>query len=95
MTRQLSIYDDPSVQKKALDIIQETKMPVSIDFVAFQCHISWVTARALLSQLVAEGRLRMAKTTKGWIFFINQEGMALGALPTPNSLQEPPGGSNG
>jgi len=62
------------VQRKALEIIAECSVPVSIDFVAFHCKISWGTARALLMSLVADRKLNAQRTTKGWIFFVGEEG---------------------
>jgi len=59
------------VQRKALEIIAKCSVPVSIDYVAFHCQISWGTARALLMNLAADGQLKAQRITKGWIFFID------------------------
>jgi hypothetical protein len=49
------------------------KNPVSIDFVAFNLNLSWVTARALLFTLALEGKLKCMKTSKSWIFWLEKE----------------------
>ena len=59
------------MQRKALEIIAKCSVPVSIDFVAFHCQISWGTARALLMNLAADGKLKAQRITKGWIFFVD------------------------
>jgi hypothetical protein len=46
------------------------KNPVSIDFVAFNLNLSWVTARALLFTLALEGKLKCMKTSKSWVFWL-------------------------
>lgn len=53
---------------KALEIIEKTGKPVSIEYVAYNLGISWHVARALLLELVARGKLKMLDTTKSYIF---------------------------
>jgi len=53
---------------KALEIIEKTDKPVSIEYVAYNLGISWHVARALLLELVARGKLKMLDTTKSYIF---------------------------
>ena len=53
---------------RALEVVEKAGKPVSIDYVAYHLGISWHTARALLLELVARGKLRMIDTTKSYIF---------------------------
>ncbi len=61
--------DTPEVEKHALRVVQDAKMPVSIDYVAQNIGFAWHQTRSLLFRLVAEGKLGMQNTTKSWIFF--------------------------
>ena len=53
---------------KALEIVEKTGKPVSIDYVAYHLGVSWHVARALLLELVARGKLKMIDTTRGILF---------------------------
>jgi len=60
-------------EKKLVLLLKTVKNPVSIDFVAFNLRLSWVTARALLFTLALEGKLKCMKTSKSWIFWLEKE----------------------
>jgi hypothetical protein len=60
-------------EKKLVLLLKTVKNPVSIDFVAFNLNLSWVTARALLFTLALEGKLKCMKTSKSWIFWLEKE----------------------
>ena len=60
-------------EKKRVLLLKTVKNPVSIDFVAFNLNLSWVTARALLFTLALEGKLKCMKTSKSWIFWLEKE----------------------
>jgi len=53
---------------RALEIVEKAGKPVSIDYVAYHLGVSWHSARALLLELVAMGKLKMIDTTKSYIF---------------------------
>lgn len=53
---------------RLLKLLEEAQRPVSVDYVAYNLGISWVTAKALLLELVLEGKIEGIKTTKSWIF---------------------------
>lgn len=53
---------------KTMEIVESAGKPVSIDYVAYHLGISWHSARALLLELVAKGKLRMIDTTKSYVF---------------------------
>jgi len=63
-------FGNPSVQSNIVDLLRETDMPVSVDFVAHNLNIGWGTARAMLLNLAIQGRIKMEKTTKSLIFSI-------------------------
>jgi len=63
-------FDNPSTQNDVVHLLYETKMPVSVEFVAQKLGIGWGTARAILLSLAVQGRVKMEKTTKSLIFSI-------------------------
>ncbi|GEM_PF-2245382 len=70
MPRLRSLVKDINLEMKVIEVIRKAGKPVSIDYVAYHCGISWATARAILFRLVAEGKIKAMDTTKSWIFFI-------------------------
>jgi len=60
-------------EEKLLQLLKSVKEPVSIDFVAFNLKLSWVTARALLFALALEGKLKYMKTSKSWVFWLMEK----------------------
>ena len=55
-----------------LRVLGEASQPLSIDAVRWRAGIkSWDSARALLFELVIDGRIRGIKTSKGWVFWLN------------------------
>jgi hypothetical protein len=57
-----------SKKKKILDIVSKGSQPVSIDAVAHMAHVHWLTAKAILMELVAERKITGFKTSKSWVF---------------------------
>jgi predicted transcriptional regulator len=53
---------------RALEIVEKSDKPVSIDYVAYHLGVSWHVARALLLELAAQGRVKMIDTTKSYVF---------------------------
>jgi predicted transcriptional regulator len=53
---------------KVLEIVEKAGKPVSIDYVAYHLGVSWHTARALLLELTAQGKLKAIDTTKSYVF---------------------------
>ena len=66
-------FGNPDIQNNVMSLLQETKMPVSIEFVAQKLSIGWGTARAILLNLAIQGKIRMQKTTKSLIFSIEKK----------------------
>lgn len=64
-------FGNPNVQNNVIDLLNKTKMPVSVEFVAYNLGLGWGTARAILLNLAIQGRVKMEKTTKSLIFSIN------------------------
>jgi hypothetical protein len=55
-----------------LKVIQDARMPVSVEYVAANLGLNWATTRTLLLELSLGGYLRATKTTKSWIFTLNE-----------------------
>jgi DNA-binding IclR family transcriptional regulator len=59
-------------ETQLLELLQKTSMPVSIEYVARRLNVGWGTARAMLLELLVEGKIAGQKTTKSWIFWIEK-----------------------
>lgn len=66
-------FGNPDIQNHVVDLLTETDMPVSVEFVAQNLSIGWGTARAILLNLAIQGRVAMEKTTKSLIFWIEKK----------------------
>ena len=71
----MRLVGSPEVEAKALELIREAGMPVSIDYVARSLGVSWQTARTILLYLVIKGKLKMIDTTKGPVFILRKESL--------------------
>jgi len=65
-------FGNADVQNSVLNLLRKTNMPVDVEFVAQKLGIGWGTARAILLNLVVEGKVYMEKTTKSFIFSLNE-----------------------
>lgn len=55
-------------EKRTLALMETSKMPVSIGYVAYNLKISWQTARSLLLKMSLTGKIKVLETTKGFLF---------------------------
>ena len=60
-------------ESKALALINEAKIPVSVDYIARQLDTAWDTSRSILLGLAAEGRIKALRTMHGWVFSRREE----------------------
>ena len=58
------------VQSQLLKLLKKTSMSVSIEYVARHLNMGWGTARAMLLELVGNGKVAGQKTMKSWIFWM-------------------------
>ena len=56
------------LEKQTLKLVNAAHLPVTVDYVATQCHVAWDTARALLLGLACQKKITATKTMKSWIF---------------------------
>jgi hypothetical protein len=54
--------------KRALTVLEDAKMPVSIGYVAYNIKVTWQTARSLLLKMSLIGKIAAIETTKGYLF---------------------------
>jgi predicted ArsR family transcriptional regulator len=80
-------FGNPDLQNHVLDLIRETKMPVSVDFVANKLNLGWGTARAILLNLSIQGLVHMQKTTKSLIFSLKEEDAKTVQVTKPWAIQ--------
>jgi hypothetical protein len=64
-------FGNADIQNSIINLMRETGIPVDVEFVAQKLAIGWGTARAILLNLVVEGKVHMEKTTKSFIFLLN------------------------
>jgi hypothetical protein len=65
---QTAKINDTGLRQRVIRVVNQTKQPVSIDFVATTCNMNWGTARAILFELSLNREISATKTTKSWIF---------------------------
>lgn len=66
-------FNNPEVEKQILDLLEETLIPCSVDYVAQHFDLAWGTARAILLDLAVRGKIKTQKTTKSLIFWIEKK----------------------
>lgn len=66
----------PSHHQKIVEVLAEAKMPMDVENVRLQTGLkNWESTKSILLELVIQGRIAGQKTTKGWIFWLNNAGM--------------------
>lgn len=65
-------FNDKDLESQIVKLLEETPIPASIDFVAQHFNLAWGTARAILLNLVIDGRVQTQKTTKSLIFWVKK-----------------------
>jgi len=61
-------------KKKVLHVLRNSSMPMDIENVRVKAGIkSWVTSKSVLLELLCEGKISGQKTTKSWIFWVDQQ----------------------
>jgi len=66
-------FNNKKVEDKIIELLKETSIPCSVDYVAQHFNIGWGTARAILLDLVIRGKVKTQKTTKSLIFWVEKE----------------------
>jgi len=60
-------------KQRILKALQENStQPLSVDAIAHITDLHWLTAKALLLELMAEGKIVGMKTSKAWVFGLPQ-----------------------
>jgi hypothetical protein len=75
-----------NLEKQALTLIAEARIPVTVDFIAHNLKVSWDTARSILLGLAIQERLKATKTMKSWIFEAIEENKAERSLTISPTL---------
>jgi hypothetical protein len=61
---------DATLRDKFVDVLKRSKKGCDINYMSDETDVSWPTARAILLELLLEGRVAGTKTTRGWLFFM-------------------------
>jgi hypothetical protein len=61
------------IGKRVLQTVGEALMPVSIEYIAQRVNVGWGTALRYALELLADGKINGVKTTKSWVFWIEQK----------------------
>lgn len=67
-------FNNPELEEQIVDLLEETSIPCSIDYVAHNFNLAWGTARAILLDLAVRGKVKTQKTTKSLIFWVEHKG---------------------
>lgn len=62
------------IEKKIYEVIRRAVVPVNIQYVAKFSGLYWGTARVVLLDMVAKGKICMQETTKTPIFWVSEKG---------------------
>jgi hypothetical protein len=65
----LQKWNNPELEALVMDLIGETAVPCSIDYVAKHFNLAWGTARAILLNLAVGNKIKVQKTTTGLVFW--------------------------
>lgn len=57
------------LKPEALKIVEKSHIPIGVTDVAKKLDVSWTTARQILTELVAEGKIQTLKTAKSRVYF--------------------------
>ena len=60
------------VEAAIIVAIKESKLPVTIHYIAKSLNICWTTARSILYRMANEGTIESQETTKTPIFWVNK-----------------------
>jgi len=66
-------FNNHELEEKIIQYMKETDIPVAVDFIAQHFDLAWGTARAILLDLAVKGQIKVQKTTKSLIFWIEKE----------------------
>jgi hypothetical protein len=66
-------FDDKEIESKIVKLIDQTRQPVSTDFVAHNLEIGWGTARGILLNMALKGKIKALKTTKSFVFMLPED----------------------
>jgi len=73
-------------KEKILEVLGSSPIPMDTENVRVKAGIkSWATAKATLLELVLERRILGAKTTKSWIFWVQQQSEESGEEAQPRT----------
>jgi hypothetical protein len=71
-----------SIQEKVCDTIHSAELPVSTEYIAKKLSIGWGTALRYCLELMTTGRIQGMKTTKSWVFWVEEGEPAVSKNPT-------------
>jgi hypothetical protein len=67
-------WNNPKLETQIINLIMETAMPCSIDYVAKHFDLAWGTARAILLILAVGNKVHVKETTTGLVFWKERGG---------------------
>ncbi len=77
-------------REKVLNVVREADMPLGIETIRKKAGIKiWETSKAILLELVIQGKISGMKTGKSWIFWIDKESkrMVIGKPSSENQVK--------
>jgi hypothetical protein len=84
----MSKISSSSLRTKAERLVRDAPQPVGISYLSNGLGLNWSTARALVFELVLEGKIKGIKTGQGWLFWSPEKFSGLlQVTPEPSSFQ--------
>jgi DNA-binding GntR family transcriptional regulator len=63
----------PETEQRTIEMMKKVGQPISIDWLAHNLGVGWGTARGILMNMALKRQIQALKTTKSFIFILNQD----------------------
>ncbi len=77
-------FENPDVEKQVLELLASNGFSASCGWIAKKLDICWVTAKMLLLDMARQGKLKMTRTSIGYVFSLPDSQVQ----PTPTEVEE-------
>jgi hypothetical protein len=64
---------EQELETRAISLLEQENMPLSIGYVAYHLKVTWQTARSLLLKMSLRGKIKALETSKGFMFCPKQD----------------------
>jgi len=82
-------FENPDVEKMVLDILKNSPEAPTVGWIAEKLDCCWSTAKILLIDMVRKGKIKIVKTSIGYVFTLNEETKDTPNQPIIPELKKP------